>query len=60
MAREGGGLDAPRLHGDLRKPLERLKVGTGRVAFYRDGAHIFVIRVFPRKQGYGWLAVWET
>jgi mRNA-degrading endonuclease RelE of RelBE toxin-antitoxin system len=60
LARGDAGLDVRKLRGDFRKPLERLKVGSWRVVFYRDGAQIYVIRVFPRMQGYDWLAVWET
>jgi plasmid stabilization system protein ParE len=54
-----GGLDVKGLRGDFRRPLERLKVGSWRVAFYQE-KHIYVIRVFPRTHGYDWLAQWET
>jgi mRNA-degrading endonuclease RelE of RelBE toxin-antitoxin system len=60
LARNRVGLDVKRLRGDFRKPLERLKVGSWRVAFYRDGGSIYVVRVFPRVQGYDWLTVWEA
>lgn len=48
-----------RLRGDLRKPIERMKVGAWRVAFYRDGDTIYIVQVFPRSAGYDWLSLWQ-
>ncbi len=60
LARSRKDLDVKRLRGDFRHPLERLKVGVWRAAFYQDGDTLYVIRVFPRAQGYDWLTQWET
>lgn len=60
LARGEKGLDLKRLRGDFRKPLERVKIGAWRVAFYRDGNLIYIVRVFPRTQGYDWLTMWEV
>lgn len=54
------GLDTKRLLGTFQKPLARLKVGPWRVVYYEDGDDVYVIRVFPRRQGYDWLSEWET
>lgn len=36
-------------------PVFRLKVGTWRIAFRLHGKDLQVVRVFPRRDGYGWL-----
>lgn len=54
----GNEADVRLLQGDFTRPLERLKVGAWRVAFYREADAIHIIQVFPRSQGYDWLATW--
>lgn len=54
------GLDVKRLLGTFKKPLWRLRVGAWRVVFYEDGDALYVVRVFPRSQGYDWLDDWTA
>lgn len=54
------GVDVKRLLGTFQKPLARLKVGAWRIVFYEDGDDVYIVRVFPRKQGYDWLSEWAT
>jgi mRNA-degrading endonuclease RelE of RelBE toxin-antitoxin system len=60
LARDEDNLDVRRLAGKFRHPLERLKVGAWRTVFYRDGGSLFILRVFPRQDGYDWLSEWEA
>jgi len=53
-------LDVKRLLGTFQKPLARLKVGPWRVVYHEDGGVLYILRVFPRKQGYDWLSEWEA
>ena len=59
LGRGTDGLNVKPLRGQFRFALERLKVGAWRAAFYREGADIHVVHVFPRTQGYDWLSIWE-
>jgi mRNA-degrading endonuclease RelE of RelBE toxin-antitoxin system len=58
LARGDKGPDVRRLRGEFVRPLHRLKVGSWRLVFYRDGTVLYVIRVFPRTLGYDWLESW--
>lgn len=60
LAAGKNGLDVRTLRGEFPKRLQRLKVGAWRVVFYEDRGALFVVRVFPRVEGYDWLAVWEA
>jgi mRNA interferase RelE/StbE len=49
-------LDVKRLlgHGEAR-PVYRLRVGDWRVVYRVTETRIEIIRVFPRREGYGWM-----
>lgn len=51
---DGGGLDIRQLHGPGQLVF-RLRVGDLRVAFRLVGKDIEVVRIFPRRDGYGWM-----
>lgn len=51
-------LDVKRLIGSFTQPLRRLKLGAWRVVFYQDGNTVYILRVFPRTEGYDWLDDW--
>ncbi|MBI4394344.1 MAG: type II toxin-antitoxin system RelE/ParE family toxin [Euryarchaeota archaeon] len=48
-------LDVKRLDADPAQPMYRLRVGEWRIAFTLD-RDVVVLRIFHRKDGYGWLA----
>lgn len=50
------GLDTKRLSPESRRPpLYRLRIGSWRAVYRHDAHAILVLRVFPRREGYGWL-----
>ncbi|HLE98121.1 MAG TPA: type II toxin-antitoxin system RelE/ParE family toxin [Candidatus Thermoplasmatota archaeon] len=51
-------LDVKRLDTEAGQPMYRLRVGEWRVAFTVEEA-VVVLRIFHRKDGYGWLADME-
>jgi mRNA-degrading endonuclease RelE of RelBE toxin-antitoxin system len=51
-------LDVKRLDTEPGQPMYRLRVGVWRIAFTLD-KDIFVLRIFHRRDGYGWLADME-
>lgn len=57
-AKSAQNLDIKRLLGTFDKPLWRLRVGAWRVVFFEDQGVAYVVRVFPRSQGYDWIAEW--
>ena len=51
-------LDIKRLDTALGQPMYRLRVGDLRIAFTLD-KDVVVLRVFHRREGYGWVALME-
>ena len=62
LAEDPGGtasrLDVKRLDTEPGQPMYRLRVGDWRIAFTLD-KDILVLRIFHRRDGYGWLADME-
>lgn len=51
-------LDVKRLDAQLGQPVYRLRIGEWRIAFTVD-KDLVVLRIFHRRDGYGWLADME-
>ncbi|HLF16705.1 MAG TPA: type II toxin-antitoxin system RelE/ParE family toxin [Candidatus Thermoplasmatota archaeon] len=49
------GLDVKALRNPLGRPWYRLRVGDYRVGYEVQGRVVYVVRVFHRRDGYGWM-----
>lgn len=50
-----GKLDFKKLEAGLGQPVYRVRVGAWRIAYTID-THVVVLRIFHRRDGYGWVA----